>query len=98
MPPTSEQTILYIIAYDIPHDRRRTKAHRLLCGYGAWTQYSLFECWLTRHQILELRVRLEALLEASEDSARIYALCSTCQAKVVTIGSPRPSEPTTFVV
>jgi CRISPR-associated protein Cas2 len=98
MPSISGDTTFYLIAYDMSNDRRRTKVHRLLCGYGAWTQYSLFECWLTRSQMLELRMRLEALLKAEEDSVRIYALCGTCQNKVVTIGSPRPQEPTTFIV
>ena len=32
----------YVIAYDIPSDKRRTKVHKLLCGFGQWTQYSLF--------------------------------------------------------
>jgi CRISPR-associated protein Cas2 len=93
---SSSETTLYIIAYDIPFDKRRNKVHRLLCGYGAWTQYSLFECWLTRRQLLELRLRLEGILQAEEDSVRMYMACSACQSKVVTIGSPRPTEPTSF--
>ena len=58
MPAAAEETTLYVVAYDIPDDKRRTKVHKVLCGYGAWTQYSLFECWLNRRQILELRVKL----------------------------------------
>lgn len=49
---------LYIIAYDIPNDKRRTKVHKLLCGYGYWTQYSLFECWLTKRHLVELRAKI----------------------------------------
>jgi CRISPR-associated protein Cas2 len=44
----SNQTTCYVIAYDIPDDKRRTKVHKILLGYGKWTQYSLFECFLTR--------------------------------------------------
>ena len=40
------QTTCYVIAYDIPDDKRRTKVHKILLGYGKWTQYSLFECFL----------------------------------------------------
>ena len=36
-------TTLYVVAYDIPSDKRRTKVHKILCGYGAWTQFSLFD-------------------------------------------------------
>lgn len=94
----SDDTTLYIVAYDIPSDRRRTKVHRLLCGYGAWTQYSLFECWLTRRQLVELRVKLHQQLDDSCDSVRLYPLCGSCVARAITIGSARPTEPTTFFV
>lgn len=93
----SDETTLYIIAYDIPADRRRTKVHRLLCGYGQWTQYSLFECWLTRKQLIELQAKLARHLVAADDSVRIYALCGACQRRVITVGSPRPSDPVTFI-
>jgi hypothetical protein len=38
----SRQTTCYVIAYDIPDDRRRTKIHQILMGFGKWTQYSLY--------------------------------------------------------
>jgi len=94
----AEDTTLYIVAYDIPHDRRRTTVHPALTGYGAWTQYSLFECWLTRRQLLELRAKLAKHLDAECDSVRFYPLCAGCQQKVVTVGSARPKEPVTVIV
>ena len=93
-----EDTTLYIIAYDIPDDRRRAKVHRVLCGYGAWTQYSLFECWLSRRQILELRVKLARHLVEQRDSVRFYPLCAGCQAKVITVGSERPRDPVAVIL
>jgi CRISPR-associated protein Cas2 len=98
MPPASEETTLYIVAYDIPDDKRRTKVHRTLCGYGAWTQYSLFECWLTKRQLLELRAKLGRHLIAERDSVRLYPLCGSCQGKVITVGGPRPSDPVTVIL
>lgn len=92
------ETTLYVIAYDIPDDRRRTKVHRLLCGYGAWTQYSLFECWLGRRHLVELRHRLDRLLDERRDSVRIYAVCQACVARAETVGAARPSEPGVFFV
>jgi CRISPR-associated protein Cas2 len=88
---------LYVIVYDIPGDKRRTKVHRLLCGYGAWTQYSLFECWLTPRQLIELRHKLSKLVDDDEDNIRLYQLCGACQTKVITIGSSHPQEPKMFV-
>ncbi|HJT59212.1 MAG TPA: CRISPR-associated endonuclease Cas2, partial [Ktedonobacteraceae bacterium] len=42
----SNEVTCYVIAYDIPDDRRRTRIHKTLLGFGKWTQYSLFECFL----------------------------------------------------
>jgi CRISPR-associated protein Cas2 len=98
MPASAEDTTLYIIAYDIPDDKRRTKVHKVLCGYGAWTQYSLFECWLNRRQILELRVKLSKHLVEERDSVRFYPLCGGCQPKVITVGSERPHDPVTVIL
>ena len=98
MPAPAEETTLYIIAYDIPDDKRRTKIHKVLCGYGVWTQYSLFECWLNRRQILELRVKLARHIHEQRDSVRFYALCGSCQPKVITVGSERPRDPVTVIL
>lgn len=95
---THTTTMLYVIAYDSPSDKRRTKFHRVLCGYGAWTQYSLFECWLTRRQLLELQARLLQHLRPDEDSIRFYPLCGGCQPKVITMGSDQPREAVTLLV
>ncbi|RMD51077.1 MAG: CRISPR-associated endonuclease Cas2, partial [Candidatus Thermofonsia bacterium] len=47
--------MLYLIAYDIPNDKRRTKLHKTLCGFGTWTQYSFFECFLNDKELVTLR-------------------------------------------
>jgi CRISPR-associated protein Cas2 len=93
----SLETTLYVIAYDISDDRRRTQVHRLLCGYGDWTQYSLFECWLTKQHLVELRAKLRNVL-GSGDSLRFYPLCKGCVERVETEGSPRPAEALTIIL
>ncbi|MEB3148739.1 MAG: CRISPR-associated endonuclease Cas2, partial [Sphaerospermopsis sp.] len=44
-------THFYLIIYDLPDskaaNKRRTRLHKMLGGYGKWTQYSVFECFLT---------------------------------------------------
>ncbi|GAB4437245.1 MAG: hypothetical protein OHK0015_29840 [Chloroflexi bacterium OHK40] len=95
---SSTPATLYIVAYDIPDDKRRTKVHRLLCGYGQWTQYSLFECWLTRRQIIELRAKLARHLVTERDSIRLYPLCGGCQGGVVTMGGAKPADPVTVII
>jgi CRISPR-associated protein Cas2 len=91
-------TMLYVIAYDIPNDKRRTKVHKALCGFGDWTQYSLFECFLDARELVQLRARLEVLLNPQEDSVRIYPLCAVCKESVETVGSQPPKEKTVFIL
>ncbi|RMF77515.1 MAG: CRISPR-associated endonuclease Cas2 [Chloroflexi bacterium] len=91
-------TTLTIITYDISNNKRRTKLHKLLKGYGQWTQYSVFECFLTDKDWVRLNHELHELCDASEDSVRIYRLCGNCRENVETIGGAKPQEPEVFLV
>ena len=95
---TSNQITCYVIAYDIPDDKRRTKVHKILLGHGKWTQYSLFECFLTRKQLLLLRSKLQEHLMAKQDSVRFCPLCANCVSKVETVGGPPPADAVLFLV
>jgi|SRR5438552_9829256 len=88
----------YVIAYDIPDDKRRTKVHKILLGYGKWTQYSLFECFLTRKQLVLLRSKLSEHLVETKDSVRFYSLCATCVSKVETVGRLPPADDLLFLI
>lgn len=94
--PSSHVTC-YVVAYDIPDDKRRTRIHKLLLGYGRWTQYSLFECFLSKKQLILLQARLAEHLIATEDSVRFYPLCASCVSKVQTVGGAPPSDIRVFV-
>ncbi len=94
----SHQTTFYVIAYDIPDDKRRTKIHKLLLGFGTWTQFSLFECFLNGREMALLRSKLAEHLIATEDSVRFYPLCAQCLTKVKTVGGPQPHETSVFIV
>ena len=95
---SSTQTMCYVVAYDIPDDRRRSKVHQILLGFGKWTQYSLFECFLTRKDLILLQSKLGEYLINTEDSVRFYPLCANCVAKVETIGGPLPQDELLFIV
>jgi CRISPR-associated protein Cas2 len=94
----SRTTTLYVVAYDISEDRRRTKVHKLLSGFGHWTQYSLFECYLSEKEYVRLRGMLDRHLATKEDSVRFYPLCEACRKRVETVGSARPEEPDLFLI
>lgn len=89
---------LYVVAYDIPDDRRRNRVHKVLSGFGKWTQYSVFECFLSEKERVMLMEKLGKVLKAEEDSVRLYPLCAACVGKVVTIGSEKPEEERVWVV
>ena len=91
------ETRFYIVAYDIPSDKRRRKVHKVLSGFGQWTQYSLFELFLSDKELVLLQNKLEKLLNEEKDSVRFYPLCSACIKQVETVGSPLPQEPKVFV-
>jgi len=95
---SSNLTTCYIIAYDIPDDKRRTKVHKILCGFGKWTQFSLFECFLSKKELVLLRSKLAKHLIAERDSVRFYPLCANCLDKVETVGGALPAEDTLFIL
>jgi CRISPR-associated protein Cas2 len=89
----------FVISYDIQNDRRRTKLHKALKNYGAWIQYSVFECDLNKAEYLRLRHQLDNIVQAeSDDSLRVYQLCEDCKRKIERIGGISPPDDTTIIV
>jgi CRISPR-associated protein Cas2 len=68
--------------------------HKLLLGYGKWTQYSLFECFLSRKDLVLLQAKLAQHLVAAQDSVRFYPLCASRMSKIETVGGPLPRDDT----
>jgi CRISPR-associated protein Cas2 len=89
-------TLFYLIVYDLPDtkaaNKRRTRLHKMLCGYGKWTQYSLFECFLTAVQFAKLQTQIEKLIKPDEDSVRIYVLDAGAVKRTIAYGSEKPRQ------
>jgi CRISPR-associated protein Cas2 len=96
--PSYSPTTCYVVAYDISDDRRRNKVHQILCGFGTWTQYSLFECFLSKKELVQLKAKLARHIQETQDSVRFYPLCAACLEKVETIGGEPPQEEVTLIV
>jgi len=84
----------YVVAYDIPDNRRRNKIGDILLGYGKRVNYSVFE--IEVNSIADLR-KLEreilSILEPKEDSFRFYHICRNCMEKSWSLGDePAPFE------
>jgi CRISPR-associated protein Cas2 len=92
------QSTLYVVAYDIPDDKRRTQVHKVLKGFGTWTEYSLFECFLTKKELLQMRDKLNKHINGQRDKIRIYMICNSCLGKVETVGIPEPHEDTCYLI
>ena len=94
----NRQVKFFVVSYDIPDDRRRARVHKLLSGYGTWIQYSVFECFLSDKELVQLRGKLNKLIRADEDKIRIYTLCQPCLSKVEAIGGSQPEEEKVYVL
>jgi CRISPR-associated protein Cas2 len=95
-------TLFYLIIYDLPDtkaaNKRRNRLHKLLSGYGKWTQYSVFECFLTAVQFAKLQTQLEKLVKPNEDSVRIYVLDAGALKRTIAYGSEKPRQPEAFIL
>lgn len=82
----------YVISYDIPDDRRRSRVARALKGHGERVQYSVFECLLNEAQFDRLWAELGRLIVPQEDSLRAYRLCPPCARWTRVVGQAVPVE------
>jgi CRISPR-associated protein Cas2 len=92
----------YLIIYDLPDNKaankRRTRLHKMLSGYGQWTQYSVFECFLTAVQFAKLQTKVEKLIKPEQDSVRIYVLDAGAVKRTITYGSEVPREQHAIII
>lgn len=95
-------TLFYLIIYDLldskAANKRRTRLHKMLSGYGQWTQYSVFECFLTAVQFAKLQTQIEILIKPDEDSIRIYILDAGSVKRTMTYGSEKPRQTTAIIL
>ncbi len=78
--------LFYLIAYDIPDDKRRKKIADILEGYGSRVQYSVFECVLSAKKYQELKKRLKKVFKSEEDNIRLYPISDHTLQQVETWG------------
>lgn len=88
-----------IVSYDIVDDRRRARVLRLLRGYGAHVQRSVFECELDERRLSEVFSALRDLIEPREDDVRCYLLDAAAVRRIRTLGVARVARlPAYFLV
>jgi CRISPR-associated protein Cas2 len=87
-------TLLTVIIYDIPDDKRRTRIHRLLKQYGTPVQESAFEARLTARERQQLQREAKYVLDRSEDRFIVYPIGQEQERAIDCPGLPRPEVPT----
>ena len=91
--------LFYVIAYDIPDNKRRKKIADLLEGYGCRVQYSVFECILSKAKYEELKKRLKKVFKSEEDSLRFYPVSGHTLSHIDIWGKlPLTSSPRSIII
>ena len=63
-----------VVAYDISHNRRRTRLAKILLDYGERVQESVFEAEVPPDLFAEMIARAQDVIDATEDTVRFYTL------------------------
>ncbi|MCY4484392.1 MAG: CRISPR-associated endonuclease Cas2 [Spirochaetaceae bacterium] len=81
---------LYIVAYDIADPRRWRKVFKLMNGYGAWVQLSVFQCRMNRRRQAQLLARLDRLIDHKADHVVLVdvGVADTTNPRVTSLGKP----------
>lgn len=82
----------YVVVYDMPNDRRRTRLYNALQDFGTPVQYSVFECLLDAEEFARLKGRVAQIIKPNADHVRYYRLCAACQRTIETTGGPEKLE------
>lgn len=95
--------MLVLITYDVnvtslTGTKRLRKVAKQCQNYGQRVQNSVFECVLDPTQFLELRLKLESIIDLELDSLRYYMLGSNWKNKVVHIGAKESYDPEGIII
>lgn len=71
----------YFVAYDIANPKRLYKTAKAIGNYGERIQNSFFRCDIDKARLEALKKELFGILDMTEDSLKIYPVCSDCMEK-----------------
>ncbi len=64
----------YLVCYDIADDKRLRKVFKTMRGWGDHLQFSVFECQLTKTDVVKMRAELSELIHHDEDQVLFVEL------------------------
>ncbi|MHB1289545.1 CRISPR-associated endonuclease Cas2 [Georgenia sp.] len=98
---TTDAARRFLVAYDIPDDRRRSRLAKALLGYGDRIQYSVFVADCKPAKFLRLKSKVEALVELEADSVLFCDLgpvSSLSRDRFSFVGLNRPLTPNEGII
>ncbi|MCC7201916.1 MAG: CRISPR-associated endonuclease Cas2 [Nitrospirae bacterium] len=90
-------TANYLVCYDITNERRLSRVFRLMKQRGIHIQYSVFYCRLTWQNLVELKGKLNGIINPREDDVRIYPLPGEMKVVVMGLGDRIPEGVSIFL-
>lgn len=85
----------YIVAYDISDERRLNRVREYLKAFSTGGQKSVYECFLTEGELLEVWRGLEGLIDPQEDRVHCFRLDGRSRVHTLGIAVP-PKDPEFF--
>jgi CRISPR-associated protein Cas2 len=80
----------YLVCYDIRDPKRLMRIYKLLKKRALHIQYSVFYCRLTWSELVELKEKLESLIDRRKDDVRVYPVPQDMKVKVMGRGDRIP--------
>lgn len=71
-----------VVSYDIVDDKKRRDVSNLLLDYGTRVQKSVFECLIDENKYIEMKQRIEEIIDLEDDSVRFYNICERCKGRI----------------
>lgn len=90
--------MLCVVSYDIENDRVRTRLAKKLKDFGPRVQKSVFEADLSEEEFQRLLALLKEVPLKSEDSIRLYRLCTACCNRITIWGKGEVSRDQDFYI
>jgi CRISPR-associated protein Cas2 len=85
----SRQTQRIVASYDIHNPKRLVRVAKAMKNYGERVLKSVFECNLSEQQFMQMKDRIDGILDHTEDSVRFYFLCGKCLRNIEHAGQGR---------
>ena len=68
----------YLISFDICDDKTRRRVVKILEANATRVQKSVFEAWLNEKEFVNVKSKIDTLIDPLCDSVRYYLFCKNC--------------------